>query len=298
LIGAEAGSCDGWIRVVPGDPDASLLHAKLAGDAPCGDPMPIGGAPLDGTQLTCIADWISGLEEEPPCETCGGEACVDLMTDPDHCGECDSPCPDGILCESGECSCPEGTSLCGDQCINLASDPANCGECGESCVDPEVCLEGVCTSDCGDLEECGGACVDLQTDPMHCGECDNACDPGNACIGGGCDCPGDGVSFAIEVQPIFTNNCANMACHGNVAPKEGLKLVAGSSWASLVDVPSNQCAQRSRVAPGDSNSSYLIDKLQGLDMCFGTRMPKASPALSGEEMATISEWICRGALDD
>src|SRR5882724_7710939 len=36
LVGAGAGTCDGWTRVVPGDPDSSLLVAKVSGNPPCG----------------------------------------------------------------------------------------------------------------------------------------------------------------------------------------------------------------------------------------------------------------------
>jgi hypothetical protein len=39
----------------------------------------------------------------PPGQTeCAGE-CVDLETDPDHCGGCDAPCLDGQLCQAGGC---------------------------------------------------------------------------------------------------------------------------------------------------------------------------------------------------
>jgi hypothetical protein len=58
--GATAG--DGgkpvYIRVVPGDPDKSLLYLKLAGHPPCGDPMPATGA-LDAAKVEIVRSWIA-----------------------------------------------------------------------------------------------------------------------------------------------------------------------------------------------------------------------------------------------
>lgn len=38
-----------------------------------------------------------------------------------------------------------------------------------------------------------------------------------------------------------------------------------------------------------------MDKLLSANLCFGSKMPKAAPALDAAEIAAISEWICRGA---
>jgi hypothetical protein len=47
----------GLKRVVPGDPDNSLIMKKLEGSPPCGDPMPpTGGLSADKIQL--VHDWI------------------------------------------------------------------------------------------------------------------------------------------------------------------------------------------------------------------------------------------------
>jgi hypothetical protein len=55
------------VRVVPGDPDGSLLyhkvHSKLAGTpAPCGSPMPLPAtaAPLTQAEVGLISGWITG----------------------------------------------------------------------------------------------------------------------------------------------------------------------------------------------------------------------------------------------
>jgi len=48
-------------RVVPGDPEASLLYLKISGEAGCGQPMPppdAGWPALDEADRQRIADWI------------------------------------------------------------------------------------------------------------------------------------------------------------------------------------------------------------------------------------------------
>lgn len=48
----------GLTRVVPGDPDASLLMLKLDGLQPCGSPMPF-GPPITDNALSAIREWIT-----------------------------------------------------------------------------------------------------------------------------------------------------------------------------------------------------------------------------------------------
>ncbi|MFO7562492.1 MAG: hypothetical protein R6X02_07600 [Enhygromyxa sp.] len=296
LVGAPSGTCDEWIRVVPGIPDESLLYLKIAGPAPCGSLMP-GPSGLPPEQAACVRSWIEGLDG-PSCETCGGDACVDLEASVEHCGECGHGCPAGVPCIAGACTCSGAQQLCGEVCVDLQSDPEHCGDCSTGCEPSQVCASGACAVGCGDLAECDGACVDLQTNAEHCGECDNPCGQGIACVGGSCGCPGDGVSFSAQVEPLLVGGCTGAGCHGFPAPAAGLDLRAGFAYADLVGVPSSQCDDRLLVAPGQPGASYLIDKLLGVDMCFGTKMPKAAPAFSAEQIAMISEWICRGALDD
>ena len=43
------------------------------------------------------------------------------------------------------------------------------------------------------------------------------------------------VSFAADVQPIFTANCAAViGCHTPIAPAQGMDLSAGSAYAAIV----------------------------------------------------------------
>src|SRR5256885_15410923 len=54
------------------------------------------------------------------------------------------------------------------------------------------------------------------------------------------------------------------------------------AYSDLVGVASSQCADRKLVMPGDPSASYLIDKLNGTNLCSGSRMPKGM-ALSSTE---------------
>jgi hypothetical protein len=115
---------------------------------------------------------------------------------------------------------------------------------------------------------------------------------------GSCGCAGADVSFLVDVGPLLANDCTSAGCHGFPAPAAGLDLRAGFAYDDLVGVPSSQCNDRLRVAPGQPSQSYLIDKLAGVNLCFGTKMPKAGPSFSAEQIAMISDWICNGALEN
>lgn len=295
LVGAPSGTCDGWVRVIPGAPDESLLYLKLAGPAPCGALMPPPTG-LPPEQSACVRAWIETLEGNN-CETCGGDACIDLETDNDHCGECGNACPAGVPCTAGACTCPAGEDLCNGSCIDTMADHENCGSCDNACAANKVCWQGVCADTCAALTECNGGCIDTQSDPDNCGACGNSCGDGNACEMGGCGCPGNGISFAGEVEPLF-GGCDGAGCHGFPAPAAGLDLRPGMVYSSLVGVPSSQCANRLLVSPGQPGVSYLMDKLQGTNLCLGTKMPKLGQDFTAQQLDAVSEWICRGAADN
>jgi hypothetical protein len=98
-------------------------------------------------------------------------------------------------------------------------------------------------------------------------------------------------SVPAAVQDIFSARCA--PCHTS-GSSGGLKLdPASASFANLVGVnaSSTSCADRVRVVPGDSASSYLIAKLRGASDICGVPMPRNLPALPEEEIQAIEAWI-------
>ena len=61
LADSAARQCNNKVLVSPGNAAGSYLLDKLQGDASCGAPMPLGGAPLSATAINCVADWIDGM---------------------------------------------------------------------------------------------------------------------------------------------------------------------------------------------------------------------------------------------
>ena len=260
MLNVGSSLCTDQVRLVAGDPNRSLLWLKLTGQAPdCGDPMPIGGT-LSATDLGCIEQWITNLQDGvADCETCGGTGCVDL-----------------------------------------ANDATNCGACGTTCDTGHVCSEGNCLGcDVGETA-CGANCVDTTIDPEHCGGCGKACGAGETCIGGDCQCtPDEAVTFSGDVAPLLDSTCGGVACHAGRMPKQGLDLSVGAAYASLVGIEADECNDgRLLVEPGAPTNSYLLQKLTGVNLCFGTLMPKADGALPPETLAQLSSWICNGAPND
>jgi len=113
--------------------------------------------------------------------------------------------------------------------------------------------------------------------------------------------PADGaaaVSFAGQIQPIFSASCASGSCHGGAFPLQGLSLEAGKAHAALVGVQAQQCSLK-RVEPGDASQSYLTQKLEGAGSCFqGSRMPAGAAPLDSAKLALIRAWIDQGAKDN
>src|SRR6188768_2044999 len=74
------------------------------------------------------------------CTACGDNDCVDVDTDSDHCGDCDTRCSDSQVCVSGEC-----TSDPGEMCDPGATEDCYSGASGTDGVGP--CQGG--TRTCG-----------------------------------------------------------------------------------------------------------------------------------------------------
>ncbi len=62
----------------------------------------------------------------------------------------------------------------------------------------------------------------------------------------------------------------------------------------LVNVPSAEVPALMRVAPGDPNNSYLIQKLEGT-AAVGGRMPLGGSPLPQATISVIRQWITNGA---
>ena len=82
-------------------------------------------------------------------------------------------------------------------------------------------------------------------------------------------------------------SCTGELCH----------LPPTHAW--LVGAPSAECCDgRLRVAPGDANHSYFLDKVLGVRLCRGGLMPPDAPPLDAAVVGTLRRWICEGAPDN
>jgi mono/diheme cytochrome c family protein len=126
-----------------------------------------------------------------------------------------------------------------------------------------------------------------------CGCSDFGDDPDNPDDGGGpLEPPPATVSFAADIQPIFTTHC--VGCHGD-GGNAGLDLRAGVSHGNLVEVAATQSALF-RVQPEQPDQSWLYLKLSG-QQTVGTEMPPGAP-LDSATLGLVQTWIEEGALDN
>src|SRR5262249_40828301 len=107
------------------------------------------------------------------------------------------------------------------------------------------------------------------------------------------------VSFATDVQPIFTANCALSGCHPGAFPAQAMNLSPGVRYATLVGGTSVEWPTFQRVAAGAPSSRYVVFKLQGAGPCLGgPRMPLFADPLPDAQIQAISNWIAQGALNN
>ena len=100
--------------------------------------------------------------------------------------------------------------------------------------------------------------------------------------------------LSVIQERVFNRYCAIPSCHSGYFAESKLSLAAGESRKSLVDVPSFQRPDLMRVAPGHPEASYLVKKLEGVEI-VGEPMPNGRTPLPPELILAVREWIARGA---
>jgi hypothetical protein len=128
-----------------------------------------------------------------------------------------------------------------------------------------------------------------------------ACDEKLSTIAG--PTPGLEPTFASIQQNIFetTDSAGRQACttcHTSTGrnPSGGVNLNHDVAYDQLVNAPVRGKAGSVRVIPGDPDSSYLVQKLEGRADIVGRRMPfNGPPYLTDGQILIIRRWIAIGA---
>jgi hypothetical protein len=106
------------------------------------------------------------------------------------------------------------------------------------------------------------------------------------------------ISYAGQVQPIFTSNCLS-GCHtpGGIGP---FSLLEGESYGTIVNMPATVSPTCPgvvyRVRPFSADSSVLYRRISGTSC--GVQMPYFRPPLLTADQNLIRDWINQGAQNN
>ena len=217
---------------------------------------------------------------QPSTTLCGG-ACVDVQTDPNHCGGCNQPCapdpqhPVADTCSGGTCVCGAAAGPCGagltcvaavctctpgGLCTGCCSKdrqtcyPASTTTCGTGGTDCKNCDDG---NPCS-LDSCaGGSCASAPapvTTPCDDGD---PCTLGDHCSGGDTSCHLGGFLSCTLLDTPCTHGVCDKAVGGcvtmNNAPLSGCTIpFPGPQWGLCVgDTCCTGCIASGGCRPGD-----------------------------------------------
>ena len=227
---------------------------------------------------------------------CSG-VCVDLASDPKHCGQCSTQCPANNVCDQGACvlSCVAPQVACGGACIDVTGNHDHCGACDSACGVDQVCSGGACADTCPSGQvKCGTTCVDPKVDLQHCGAsagCGSgaglagaACATGQHCAAGVCACP-SGWLFCggACVDPSQDRNlCGATACTGSGAVCGANEVCSGGACTLTCPAGLVKC------------SGACVDPASDRDHCGATADCEADGGASGH--ACSAGEVCSAGM--
>lgn len=103
------------------------------------------------------------------------------------------------------------------------------------------------------------------------------------------------ISFNKDVKSILATNCAESNCHAGSEPWMDLNFTDGNVYERLVNRSSKEVSGLKLIVPFKPDSSYLVQKIKGLQS-KGARMPYKREPLSAREIVLIEEWIKQGVV--
>jgi uncharacterized protein (TIGR03118 family) len=121
----------------------------------------------------------------------------------------------------------------------------------------------------------------------------------NVTVSNATSAPAPTVTLSQLQASIFTPRCSG--CHngsGSSLPGSMNLSSAASTFAALVNVTSLENSSLKRVLPGDPTNSYIVHKLEGMDIGNTARMPLGGPFLDQPTIDQVSAWITAGAQNN
>jgi len=317
LVGVQSGEVPALLRVNPGDPDNSYLVQKLEGTAASGEQMPLGRAPLPQATIDVIRQWISEGALDDRVSSSAPVLVSSLAPAPESKL---SARPDEIIAEfdraldastvNANTFLLEGSG--GDGSFDDANEvPIDAMAITVPAANPKSAIFDLAGVQLDDdiyrvtLKGEGPSVIMDQDANVLDGEFGAGFPSGDGTEGGDF-----ATTISIETPmmigptldqiqaAVFTPSCATAGCHtgatGNSLPS-GMDLSdADASFASMVGISSLQQPAVLRVAAGDPDNSYLVQKIEGT---AGTRMPAGGrPPLDPAVISEIRQWILDGGL--
>lgn len=105
------------------------------------------------------------------------------------------------------------------------------------------------------------------------------------------------ASFKNDVMPIIVDSCALQACHSSKDSNLGIYLTSDPAQVYAELKKTSASGNKKFVAAGDSKSSWLMIKMDGLQGSVGKEMPPDT-RLAKVDRDVVRSWIDQGAKDN
>jgi hypothetical protein len=220
---------------VTGSGGSGICIGGQCAEGDCHSNSDCGPAGNTCTDHTCTCG--SGPTCSGPSEHCCGDrpggVCLDIRTDPNHCGGCGSVCEGStcqlVTCVDGQCNivqapdntnpggfCPGSEVCCGGACTDVHENVDHCGTCANHCANPTpVCVEDgncvACQADAqcrSDQICCNGDCLGEECRPVRC-----PCEHDDQCCRGTCDGGGPDAYYCC-LEPLEECTSGFECCEG------------------------------------------------------------------------------------
>jgi hypothetical protein len=313
LVGVASSQESSILRVAPGDPDNSYLLRKLEGSASVGAQMPLSAPPLEQASIDVIRQWITDGAIDDRIPSSNPIKVTSLSPIP---GTALTASPANIVAMFDR-ELDVSTVNLMTFVIEASGGDASFGDGNET----QIAAAGITTTATSATFDLTGIALaddtyrvrlfgsgasvilDLDANALD-GEFSGTFPSGDDLAGGDFEAtfsltlPVSGATLNELQASVFTPNCAVSGCHtgpmDNTLPA-GMDLSsADASFANLVGIASGQQPALLRVAAGDPDNSYLVQKVEGT-AASGARMPLGGGILNQALIDDIRQWISDGA---